>query len=208
MAGTSSFTLELLFLGLGLTLIAWRLAAAIRAGRDAAARGFSRRAGLAWALSALVYPAGYWWRARLERLNSKEANNLLQSAAHAHRLTSVVNSRCPLCDAEIVNALAVTASGALAIRPLAQSRAAISAWMPAATASTSCRPRTVSAGRRISLTAAVSSIAPRSRCEKPFPTSPNAWRPWDTTRSAPPKGLSTRIFLWKSAPALRRTGRA
>ncbi len=120
MAGTGSFTLELLFLGLGLALAGWRLTAAMRAGRDARQRGFSRRASLAWALCALVYPAGYWWQARLERLNSDEANHLLQSAAHARRLTSVVNVRCPLCDAEIVNALAVTASGALAIRPLAQ----------------------------------------------------------------------------------------
>jgi len=91
----------------------------MRVDRDARQRGFSRLAGLGWAMTALVYPAWYWWQARLERLSASEANHLLQSAAQVHRLASVVNVRCPLCDAEIVNVLAVTASGALAIRPLA-----------------------------------------------------------------------------------------
>jgi hypothetical protein len=120
MPGEVTPIFELLFLGLGLALVVWRIAAAMRVDRDARRRGWSRLAGLGWAMTALVYPAWYWWQARLERLSASEANHLLQSAAQAHRLTSVVNVRCPLCDAEIVNALAVTGSGALAIRPLAK----------------------------------------------------------------------------------------
>jgi hypothetical protein len=119
MPGEVTPIFELLFLGLGLALVVWRIEAAIRVERDARLRGWSRLAGLGWAVTALAYPAGYWWQARLERLSASEADHLLQSAAQAHRLASVANVRCPLCDAEIVNALAVTASGALAIRPLA-----------------------------------------------------------------------------------------
>ena len=119
MAGTAALVLALVFVALGLAVVVGRIAAAIRVDQDARERGFSRLASLGWAMTAVVYPAGYWWQARLERLSASEANGLLQSAAQAHRLVSVVNVRCPLCDAEMVNALAVTASGALAIRRLA-----------------------------------------------------------------------------------------
>lgn len=120
MASAIKPALELLALGLGLAIIIWRLAAAIRVARDARRRGLSSPASLGWATVALVYAPGYWWHARLERLKRDEALDLLQSEARAHYLTSVINVRCPLCDAEIVNALAVTATGGLAIQPMAQ----------------------------------------------------------------------------------------
>ena len=109
--------MDLLLLGLGLCFFAWRVAAAIHAGYDARMHGLSVLASLGWALIASVVPRRYWWRGRLDALTPDEARSLLQSTAQAHRLMCVVNVRCPLCDNEIANALSVTTSGLLAIRP-------------------------------------------------------------------------------------------
>ncbi len=115
----SSGLVEALVASLGLAAVAWRVMAAVRAGRDARKRGWSRSASVGWGISALVYPAGYWRQARLERMMPEEAKLWLESAAKIHRLTSVANVRCPLCGAEIDRALTVTGAGRLASRPRA-----------------------------------------------------------------------------------------
>ena len=98
-----------------LALLAWRVWAAMRTGRDARVHGWAGLASLGWAASAAIYPGWYWQRARLQRLRPDEAHEILQSAARAHRLASVANLRCPLCDAEMVNVLSVAAGGRLAV---------------------------------------------------------------------------------------------
>ncbi len=65
---------------------------------------------------ALVYAPRYWWEARLAKLAPPEAVLILESAARAHRLASVANVRCPLCDTEIVNALTIKDAGRLELR--------------------------------------------------------------------------------------------
>lgn len=119
MASSGIVMVEVLVASLGLAAAAWRTWAAVRAGRDARGRGWSRRASVGWGLTALAYPAWYWRQARLERMKPEEARAWLAVAAKTVRLTSVANVRCPLCDAEIEKALAVTAAGRLAIRPWA-----------------------------------------------------------------------------------------
>ncbi len=109
--------MDVFVLGLGLCLLVWRSAVAVRVGYDARRHGLSLQKTTGWTVLALVAADRWWWGARLRVLSEAEARTLLQSAAQAHRLTSVVNVRCPLCDAEIVDVLAVTDEGRLAIRP-------------------------------------------------------------------------------------------
>jgi hypothetical protein len=113
-------TVDLLVFGLG--LLVWRSAVAVRVGDDARHHGLPLRKAAGWAALALLAADRWWWGGRLEVLSADEARALLRSTAQAHRLTSVVNVRCPLCDAEIVDALTVTDEGRLAIRPKAQCR--------------------------------------------------------------------------------------
>ena len=112
--------MDLLVLGLGLCLLVWRSTVAMRVGHDAQRHGRSLPKTAGWAMLALVAADRYWWGARLRILSEDEARALLQAAAQAQRLTSVVNVRCPLCDAEIVDALTLTDEGRLVIRPNAQ----------------------------------------------------------------------------------------
>jgi hypothetical protein len=111
---TSSFYILLIALGLGLFI--WRGVVAVQVGRDAQRRGLSLARSIGWGLVAVIADDRYWWGARLDRLSSEAARDLLQAAAQAHQLHSVVNVRCPLCDTELEKALAVTADGELYIR--------------------------------------------------------------------------------------------
>ena len=115
MPGSIRVILEFLAAGAVLALLAWRVWVAVRAGRDALDHGWAGLASLGWAASAAIFSAWYWQQGRLERLRPDEAHKILQSAARAHRLASVANLRCPLCDAEMVNVLSVTADGRLAV---------------------------------------------------------------------------------------------
>ncbi len=105
-----------LLISLGLGLMIWRSIVAGRVGRDAHRHGLSICTSARWAVLALVDARRYWWSARLDLLSIDEARDLLQATAQAHRLKSVVNVRCPLCDAEIEKAFAVTEDGTLFIR--------------------------------------------------------------------------------------------
>lgn len=116
MGSTAILAVEVVAGGLGLALAAWRLAGARRVWDDARGRGLSRLASFGWAVSALVYSGWYWWQGRLEHMGPEEAGRVLRNAAAAHRLLRVTNIRCPLCDAEIANALTATSRGELAIR--------------------------------------------------------------------------------------------
>ena len=106
----------LLLIGIGLSVLVWRSVVAIRVGRDARRLGLPVAKSAGWALIGLLYAQGYWWGARLARLSVVEGRDLLHEQAQAHRLQSVINVRCPLCDHEIDKALAVTADGELFIR--------------------------------------------------------------------------------------------
>jgi hypothetical protein len=109
-------TFNLVLITLGLGLLIWRGLIATRVGLDAHRRGFTPFESVGWALVAVLNADRYWWGARLDRLSSAEARDLLQIKAQEHRLQSVVNVRCPLCDHEINNALAVAANGELYVR--------------------------------------------------------------------------------------------
>jgi hypothetical protein len=111
---TATFNLVLVIFGLG--LLVWRGFVATQVGLDARRRGFEPNDMIRWALVAVVAADRYWWGARLDRMPVPEARELLAETARAHGLLSVVNVRCPLCDYEIANALAVAASGELYIR--------------------------------------------------------------------------------------------
>jgi hypothetical protein len=97
-------------------LLAWRGAIAVQVTLDARRRGFRPLEIGRWALTAVFDADRYWWEARLERLAAPEAREMLAEAARAHNLLNVANVRCPLCDAEIKNALAVADEGGLYVR--------------------------------------------------------------------------------------------
>jgi hypothetical protein len=84
---------------------------------DARRRGVARLVAARWALLGLIVPQRYWWGFRLETLTADEGQRLLGEAAQAHGLGSVANVRCPLCDAELAEALSSGPSGGWAIRP-------------------------------------------------------------------------------------------
>lgn len=100
----------------GAGLLAWRGIIAAQVASDARRRGFKPIEIVRWALTAVFDADRYWWGARLDRLAAPEARELLQAAARAHGLLSVVNVRCPLCEAEIKNALAAADDGELYVR--------------------------------------------------------------------------------------------
>jgi hypothetical protein len=97
-------------------LLAWRGVIAAQVVLDARHRGFEPLEIGRWALTAAVDADRYWWGARLERLAAPTARELLVEAARAHHLLQVTNVRCPLCDTEIKNALAVADDGELYVR--------------------------------------------------------------------------------------------
>ncbi len=105
-----------LLLGVVLIGIVWRGTVAARVVLDARRRNFEPLELIRWMLVAVVAADRYWWGARLDRLPLPEARELLVETARAHGLSSVVDVRCPLCDYEIVNALAVSSNGELYIR--------------------------------------------------------------------------------------------
>jgi hypothetical protein len=105
-----------ILIALGLSLLAWRLAAAMRVAADARRHGCSRLLAARWALASMLVPQRYWWGFRLELLRGEAALRLLNQAAQDHGLVSVANVRCPLCDAELPEALSAAPSGGLAVR--------------------------------------------------------------------------------------------
>jgi hypothetical protein len=109
-------TFNLLLIISAMGLLAWRGVIAAQVALDARRRGFTPNEISRWALLAVVDADRYWWGARLDRLAAPEARELLAETAQAHGLLSVVNVRCPLCDSEIKNALALTANDELYVR--------------------------------------------------------------------------------------------
>ena len=108
--------LSALLLSATLVAMAWRGIAGARVALDARRRGFATGEVLRWGLIALIADDRYWWGARLDLLAAPEARELLVETARAHHLLSVTNLRCPLCDAEIKNALAAADDGVLYVR--------------------------------------------------------------------------------------------
>lgn len=106
-----------LLLALGLGLLAWRAAAAVRVALDARQHGCPRAQAARWALLSLILPERYWWGFRLEILAADEARRLLDEAAQVLGLRNVANVRCPLCGAELAQALSLTPAGGLAVQP-------------------------------------------------------------------------------------------
>jgi hypothetical protein len=97
-------------------LVLWRGVITARVAQDARRRGFASREVIRWALIAVFAEDRYWWGARLDRLAGPEARELLIDLTRTHNLLSITNVRCPLCDTEIKNALAVTDGGELYVR--------------------------------------------------------------------------------------------
>jgi hypothetical protein len=108
--------LDTLFIVVGACLLTWRIIVAAQVARDARQRGFKPIAIGRWALVALVAADRYWWGARLDRLSIAEARELLVETARAHNLLNVTSMRCPLCDSEMKNVLAVADNGDLYVR--------------------------------------------------------------------------------------------
>jgi hypothetical protein len=109
-------TLNLLLIISVAGLLVWRGFVVIRVGLDARRRGFKPIEIIRWMLIAVIADDRYWWGPRLDRLSTPEARELLVAMAQAHQLLSVVDVRCPLCDSEIKNALAVADDGDLYVR--------------------------------------------------------------------------------------------
>ena len=109
-------TFNLLLIISVMSLLAWRAVVAARVGQDAWRRTFNPIEIARWTLIAVVADDRYWWGARLDRLPVPEARELLDTLAQAHHVLSVVDVRCPLCDHEIRNALAVADDGELYVR--------------------------------------------------------------------------------------------
>ena len=110
----STFNL-LVILGVASVLV-WRGVSAVQVALDARRRGFKPIEITRWALIAVFDATRYWWGARLDRLSLAEARELLVETARAHNLLNVTSLRCPLCDTEIKNALAVADDGELFVR--------------------------------------------------------------------------------------------
>ena len=109
-------TFNLLLIIIAVSLLAWRGVIAVQVAWDAHRRSFKPIEIGRWALVAVIDADRYWWDARLDRLAAPEARELLITAAQAHRLLSVINLRCPLCDTEIKNVFAVADNGELYVR--------------------------------------------------------------------------------------------
>ncbi|HTP09090.1 MAG TPA: hypothetical protein VMP08_12620 [Anaerolineae bacterium] len=107
---------NLIMILVALGLLAWRMIVAAQITIDARRRGFTPNEIVRWTLLALVVDDRYWWGARLDRFSVPEASELLVTVAQAHHLLNVANVRCPLCDSEIKNALAVADDGDLYVR--------------------------------------------------------------------------------------------
>ena len=105
----------LVILGVAGVLV-WRGAIVAQVALDARRRSFTPREVVRWALLAGVAEDRYWWGARLDRLSVPEARELLTETTRLHDVLNVANVRCPLCDREIKNALAVGAAGDLLVR--------------------------------------------------------------------------------------------
>lgn len=112
----TSGTFYLLLILSAVSLIAWRGIIAVQVGLDARRRDFKPIDIGRWALIAVVAADRYWWGARLDRLSIPAAREILIDLARIHNLLSIVNVRCPLCDTEIKNALAVADAGELYVR--------------------------------------------------------------------------------------------
>jgi hypothetical protein len=105
----------LIWLG-GVSVLLWRGVNSAQVAADARRRGFATGEVIRWALIACVAEDRYWWGARLDRLPVPNARELLIDLTRAHNLLSITNVRCPLCDTEIKNALAVADNGELYVR--------------------------------------------------------------------------------------------
>ena len=105
----------LLILGVAGMLL-WRGMIVVRVAEDARRRGFPSREVIRWALMAILIEDRYWWGARLDRMSVLEGRELLIDLTRQHNLLSITNVRCPLCESEIKNALAVSTDGELYIR--------------------------------------------------------------------------------------------
>jgi hypothetical protein len=92
----------------GLFFLVWR---AGRIWQDASRLGFDRMRRFSWALLGTVVPSRYWWGARIEALSSQEQAALLADETAALGLSSADSLRCPLCNAEVAHAWALTAEG-------------------------------------------------------------------------------------------------
>jgi hypothetical protein len=78
---------------------------------DAGRWGFEPPHRLLWALKGIVFPASYWWGARIEVMPSREQQELLAEETAALSLSRVDAERCPLCQAEVPRAWTLSAGG-------------------------------------------------------------------------------------------------
>jgi hypothetical protein len=78
---------------------------------DAGHRGFGLAHRLGWALWGAATPASYWWGARIEAMPPEEQDDLLTHETEMLGLSRVDSLSCPLCDAEVPHAWALTTEG-------------------------------------------------------------------------------------------------
>lgn len=64
-----------------------------------------------WTLLGVLFPARYWWEARIEALSNEDREDLLGRETAALKLSRADAERCPLCRAEIPDAWTVAAKG-------------------------------------------------------------------------------------------------
>jgi hypothetical protein len=92
--------------------LAWR---AGRIWRDAGRRGLAGPTRLGWALRGALFPAGYWWTARLQAMTAAERDALLARETAQLGLHQANSQRCPLCGAKIRGAWSLTTAGEAAV---------------------------------------------------------------------------------------------
>jgi hypothetical protein len=109
-------TLNLLVFLTAAGVLLWRGIIAVRVALDARQRGFATGEVVRWTVIAVVVEDRYWWGARLDRMSVPEARELLVDLTRTHDVLNILSLRCPLCETEIKNALAVSDDGELYVR--------------------------------------------------------------------------------------------
>lgn len=108
---------EYLWLAAGLAALALLACRAGRIWMDAGRRGLDLAHRFGWALMGAVFPARYWWGARIGVLSAQERDVLLTHGTAVLGLSRADSLRCPLCGAEVPHAWTLNPDGHPTVAP-------------------------------------------------------------------------------------------
>jgi hypothetical protein len=103
------------WIAIGLAALAFFGYRALRIWLDSGRRGFPSAHRLRWALHGAIVPSRYWWEARIDALPPQEREELLSRETEALGLNRADSLRCPLCQAEVPHAWALSSAGQPAV---------------------------------------------------------------------------------------------